>query len=553
MATIRGEANTPKKVDGGSQSKALEDPMSVPRQRLSLLSGAIIAVLVLFPVVGLGFALIDRPADPFTGAQVSLFALLGDSGVLTLLVRSVLLSVCVAVGSVTLGGWLAWVEHRTRVPKWWSLLTLLPLAMPSYLVAATLRSSLSQGGWLGGVFGIPHLTGFAVAALVLSVITAPLSQLIIGAALARSSASEEEAARILGASPSRVFRDITLPRLRPAVGFSGVIALLYAISDFGAVAVLDVPVLTWRLYLAVESSDIAKAAILGGATLLATLPLLIAARAIRGRGVAPGSANVRTPEPVELSRGARWLTRVVLSMVLGIGAIIPLVTLSLWVFDGINRGLEFASPWGALGDTLIAAAAGAIVTVALAWLPAAAQARRRKSGGLLEDSVYLTSALPGVLLALGLMLSTLRITALLPQGTYGLVLGSGLLLMLGYATRFLAEVYAPLKDGLSAIDQRQIDSAKVLGAAPLRRLRTVVIPAVTPGIAVALVIGFNAVVKELPVTLLLGGATGLKTLSFRVWDRYAESLWHDAGLSGLILVLLALVSAWATQHWRNHE
>ena len=527
--------------------------MGRPRQRLSLLSGATITLLVLFPIAGLLLALIDRPDDPFTGAQVSLVELLSDSGVGLLLLRSVALSMAVAIGSVGLGGWLAWVEYRTRVPRWWSLLTLLPLAMPSYLVAATLRSSLSQGGWLGGVLGIPHLTGFVVAVLVLSVITAPLSQLIIGAALARSSASEEEAARTLGASPSRVFRDITLPRLRPAIGFSGVIALLYAISDFGAVAVLDVPVLTWRLYLAVESTDVAKAAVLGGAILMATLPLLAAARVIRGQGVGPGSANVRPPTPVALSTGARWLTRIVLIVVLGIGAVIPLVTLGLWVIEGMRRGLTFVSPWAALGDTLVAACIGAMLTVALAWLPAAVQARKKQTGGRIEDSVYLTSALPGVLLALGLMLATLRVTALFPEGTYGIVLGSGLLLMIGYATRFLAEVYAPLKDGLAAIDQRQIDSARVLGAGPLRRMRTVVIPAVTPGIAVALVIGFNAIVKELPVTLLLGGATGLKTLSFRVWDRYAESLWHDAGLAGLILVGLALASAWATHHWRRHE
>ena len=527
--------------------------MGRPHQRLSLLSGATITLLVLFPVAGLFFALVDRPSDPFTGEQVGLLSLLRDSGVGMLLVRYVALSICVAAGSVGLGGWLAWVEHRTRVPRWWSLLTLLPLAMPSYLVAATLRSSLSKGGWLGGALGTPHVTGFVVAVLVLSVITAPLSQLIIGAALARSSASEEEAARTLGASPQQVFRDITLPHLRPAIGFSGVIALLYAISDFGAVAVLDVPVLTWRLYLAVESTDIAKAAVLGAATLLATLPLLLAARTIRGRGVAPGSANVRPPVPAELSSSARWLTRGVLAVVLGVGGLIPLVTLSLWVIDGLSRGLSFASPWSALGDTLMAAIIGAVLTVVLAWLPAAVQARRDRAGGLLEDSVYLTSALPGVLLALGLMLATLRLTALFPEGTYGLVIGSGLLLFLGYATRFLAEVYAPLKDGLTALDQRQIDSAKVLGASSLKRMRTVVIPAVTPGITVALVIGFNAIVKELPVTLLLGGATGLKTLSFRVWDRYAESLWHDAGLSGLILVSLALMSAWATQHWRTHE
>jgi len=80
----------------------------------------------------------------------------------------------------------------------------------------------------------------------------------------------------------------------------------------------------------------------------------------------------------------------------------------------------------------------------------------------------------------------------------------------------------------------------------------VVLPAVSPGLAVAAMIGFNAIVKELPVTLLLGGATGIKTLSFRVWDRYSESLWHDAGVAGLLLVALALTSAVFTHRWRRN-
>ena len=82
--------------------------------------------------------------------------------------------------------------------------------------------------------------------------------------------------------------------------------------------------------------------------------------------------------------------------------------------------------------------------------------------------------------------------------------------------------------------------------------RTVLLPSVAPGVVVAGLIGFNAIVKELPVTLLLGGATGLKTLSFRVWDRYNEALWHDAGLAGLWLVALALTSAVLTIRWRKN-
>ena len=90
-----------------------------------------LAVLVLFPIWGLATAIVDRPADPLTGLTPALSDLMAGAQVWTLLGRSIMLSVCVAIGSVLCGGWLAWIEHRTIVPRWWSLLTLLPLAMPS--------------------------------------------------------------------------------------------------------------------------------------------------------------------------------------------------------------------------------------------------------------------------------------------------------------------------------------------------------------------------------------------------------------------------------------
>ena len=70
--------------------------------------------------------------------------------------------------------------------------------------------------------------------------------------------------------------------------------------------------------------------------------------------------------------------------------------------------------------------------------------------------------------------------------------------------------------------------------------------------AAAFVLALLAVLKELPVTLLLGGAMGVQTLAFRVWDRYREALFHDAGLAGLLLVGLALVALMGTLRWRRH-
>jgi len=528
--------------------------MCVKDRLPSWLGATAIGALVLLPLMGLAFAIIDRQPDAFTGKVSTIEDLVSGAGVGVLLLRSVALAVSVSIGSVLCGGWLAWVEHRTKVPRWWALITLLPLAMPSYIVAATLRSALSPGGWIGSTLSLPHMTGFGVAVIVLTVITAPLSQLIIGAALRNTSPAEEEAARSLGASPQRVFRTVTFPRLRPAIGFSGLLALLYAISDFGAVAVLDVPVLTWRLYLAVENQDVARAAILGGATLLATLPLFLATRWLRGTQIHSGVANRRLITRKTANPTHRWITIAVLALVVGVGVLIPISTMGGWVMDGLRRDLSFVNPMGALLDTTGAALAGALLTVLLATLPAWAvvtRQRKQQGGGWLEDGVYLTSALPGVLLALGLMLAALQFAPTFGSGTYGLLLGSGTLLMIGYSTRYVAEVFAPLRVAFQGLDPRQIESARVLGASPLRRFQTVVLPSIAPGVAVAFVIGFNAIVKELPVTLLLGSATGLRTLSFRIWDRYNESLWHDAGVAGLLLVLLAFASAACTVRWRQ--
>jgi iron(III) transport system permease protein len=529
-----------------------------PNSRMPSIVGTLgISLLVLVPLLGLLNAIIDRPADPFSGETPTLEQLIHGARVWNLLLHSVLLAVVVAVGSVLAGGWMAWVEYRTHFKghRWITLLALLPMAMPSYIVAASVRSALSPGGWIGDAFGLPQMTGSIIASLVLIAVTAPLSQLIIGAALQRCSAAEEEAARSLGASPWRVFTSITMPHLRSAIGFSGLIALLYAISDFGAVAVLDMPVLTWRLYSAVEGQEVAKAAVLGAALLLATLPLFVVSRWVRGEFNAHSVANPRQVAPRPLTALPFSISILILMLTVGLGLVIPILTLGSWVAEGLSRNLEFVNPISSVVDTLFAAILGAFVTLLFAWFPAWAVAlkqRKKQRAGILEDATYVTSALPGVLLALGLMAAALQVTKHLPAGAYASLLGTGLLLMLGYSTRFVAEVFAPLRVAFLSLDPRQEESARVLGASTWKRWRKVTLPALAPGLAVAWVIGFNAIVKELPVTLLLGGATGLRTLSFRVWDRYNESLWHDAGLAGLLLVALALGSVLMTLSWRRH-
>jgi iron(III) transport system permease protein len=532
----------------------------VPRLRRFLIrwSPSLLVVgLVVLPLLGIAYGLAVPPPPIFGLEPEPLDQLIASSGVGDLLLRSLLLGGMVATTALVFGTWLAWLEQRSSYPghRVLAIAALLPLAVPSYLVAAVLRHQLSPGGLIGGPLGLPPFTGMLPAAITLSVITTPLVQLVVGAALARSSAAEEEAARTLGARGWRLFRTVWLPRLRPAWAMSLLLVALYVVSDFGAVAVLDCPVLTWRLYQAMDLMNAREAALLGIALLIATVPLVLAARLVQGsHDLARQVANPRPAPRRPLGRGWWPVSFTLNSLLVGLGVLLPLFTLSGWVWDGLRFEQSFASIAKPVRHSLAAAGCGTLVVLLLALVPAGAASRRRSRGArLIDHGVYLTGALPGILLGGGLLLAALALSRLLDsRALYPWLMGSGVLLMLGYAARFLPEAFAPLKTAVLQLDPRQTETARTLGASPLRRLRSILLPALAPGTAAAAVLVFVAILKELPVTLLLGGAMGLTPLSYRVWERYEEAFLADAGLAGLLLLGLALAAVVLSLRFRRH-
>ena len=171
--------------------------------RVLVAAGAVgVVLLTLLPLGGLLAGIVDPPPSAFGNATPTLGELLERSRALQLLATTLALAVVVTAVVLPLGTWLGWVEQRGRYPGARSLgvLGLMPLAMPSYILASTVRESFGPGGWIGASLGLPVFTGFWPAALVLALITIPYVQLLVSAALMRMSASEEEAARTLGAA-----------------------------------------------------------------------------------------------------------------------------------------------------------------------------------------------------------------------------------------------------------------------------------------------------------------------------------------------------------------
>jgi iron(III) transport system permease protein len=516
-----------------------------PAYLLSILA-IITAGITLLPLLGLFLGLINPPQNPLMSSP-SWLELWSQSDIWALLANTLVLALSVATLSVILGSYLAYLSVRARYPlhQLLGLLGLMPLAMPSYILAATLRDVLGAG----------NFSGFFPALITLVVITTPYVQLLVAASLARLSGSEEDAARTLGASKAQVFRHVILPHCRPSMAFAFLITLLYVVSEFGAVSVLNYPVLTWRLYQAVDQQQLAQATLIGSSLLALTIPMLIFSRLLHGSvPLITQLANPRKIQRFSLSNMQKISAYSAHALVLGVGVILPVIVLGTWVWQGMQLQLTFSPIMPALWDSLRIATLASLFIVLLSFAPAWFVARKPHGlGRLIEQATYMAGALPGVLLAFGLMLVALYLArALHHLSLYGFLLQSGILLVLGYTMCFLAQSYAGIKTAILRLDPRQYDTAKTLGASDTRWFIKIALPHLKPGLAAAFVLVFLAVLKELPVTLLLAGAMGLRPLSFRVFDRYQEAFLYDAGLAGLVLLLLSFTMTALILRWRSH-
>ena len=70
--------------------------------------------------------------------------------------------------------------------------------------------------------------------------------------------------------------------------------------------------------------------------------------------------------------------------------------------------------------------------------------------------------------------------------------------------------------------------------------RTITVPVSRPGIAAGFALVFLTVMKELPITLILG-PLGFSTLATSVWSAVEEAMFGAAAAPALLLILLSSV------------
>lgn len=456
---------------------------------------------------------------------------------------TLVMAALVGAGAVALGLPIGLLTARTDLPfrRAVTVLAVVPLAVPSYVLAFAVIGMLGPNGTLAallapfGVTSLPPIYGLPGAVLVLTLATYPLVVLGVRAGARRFDATLLEAARTLGDDEARAFRRVALPILLPAITGGTLLAILYALADFGSVSLLQVDSLSRAIYVQYRATfDRSLAAVLS--LILAGLALAVAVTEAWVRRRQPpvvARARQRPLPPLALGRW-RWPAFAFCAAVIALALVLPVGTLVAWLLRGLANEEPLRLVPGAIWNTLVASGAAAGVAIVLAAPIALLLVRwPGRVASAVEGAALTSYALPGIVVALAVVFLA---TGAIPFAyqTFGL-------LVVAYAVRFLPQSLNPLRDGLRSVSPSLEQSARVLGRRPVEAFWSVTLPLLRPGLVAGVALVFLTTAKELPMTLILA-PTGFGTLATQVWGAVGDGFYARAAPSALLLVGLSLLS-----------
>ncbi len=459
---------------------------------------------------------------------------------LELLWSTLILAVAVTLTAVAISIPVAWLTVRSDLPgrRFWTVVTALPLAVPTYVGAWTVIGALGPRGMVAEVLGdesIPSLYGFWGAWSVLTLFSYPYVLLTVRAAWSRLDPGLEEASRVLGRTPVHTFVRVVIPQLRPAITGGALLVALYTLSDFGAVTMLRYDTFTRAIYVQYRGAlDRGAAAVLGLMLVILTIAVLRGEQRLR-RGESVHrlhGGGARRAAPVALGR---WRAPALagLTLLVTLSLAVPLAVIGFWLV----RGMRIDEPvWpgidlvlNSLGVSLAAAAATTAAAVPVVLLARRAPGRLARTVEGLSWSGY---ALPGIVVALALVFFG---AAVVPVAYQTLAM-----LVFAYVVLFLPQAIGAVRSSVVQVTPSVEEASLLLGASRRETFRRVMLPLLRPGLTAGAGLVFLTAMKELPATLLLS-PTGFGTLSTRVWNATSEGFLGRSAGPALTLVALSSV------------
>ena len=520
---------------------------------------ALIALLVALPVLAVIASLLQ-----WNSASSNILAQMASTVLPQYAMTSIALCAVVAAGVALIGTATACAitlfDFKGRRFFEWALL--LPLAMPAYVSAYAYTDFLQFAGpaqtWIRDTVALqgrvlPEIRSTWGAALLFISTLYPYVYLLARAALTERAAHLMEAARLLGAPLTTRIQRVALPLARPAVAAGVALALMETLADFGVSSYFGIQTFTAGIYKAWLAMDDRIAAAQLAVMLLIVVAVLLkierhAQKKMRfssGKGARAGSNEAK---PVQLAGSKQWKAQLLCALPILLGFVLPVLMMlrPLLIGSGSDEPIRWAAfgLWALNSFKLAAIAATMATTLALLLAFMLRRSRDGKSSRFMQAITQITAmgyAVPGAVIVVGLLLPVGLLQAWRPEWSIGALVTTTIVgVIWAYLVRFTAVALQSIQSGYTRIPQSYDDTARMLGSSSMNLLTRVHAPLLSRSAAVAALLVFVDVMKELPATLVLRPFNH-DTLAVMAYQLAKDERLAEAALPSLALVLVGLL------------
>ena len=462
-----------------------------------------------------------------------------------------------------MGGGLAFLTEKTdfRYKKLIRFLVFLAFCVPSYIISVSWIQITARGGYLHRLLRLfaPEMAytfspySFTAVIIVLSVHLYPLVFFGASNALRNRYTVLEDAARLAGGRPWRVFQTISLPLVLPSFLSVGLLVLSRTMANFGIPAQLALPfggeVLTTRIYKAISELDIQSLSILSILLIAISYTLYYASqRWIQKRAFYTDNASPSFSGALVKLGSKAWLVNLLVLVFFAAVLIIPMITLfvsSLMKRWGLPITAEnmtinnyaivlFQNPMmkraflNSFVYGVVSAGTAACIAVLIVYLH---RFSKSKLTGFLLSVASLPLSVPNIILAVGAIFAWINP----PFKLYG----TKWILMLTYLVLFIPICIKQIQ-GLAQSVNPSIDlSAKTLGIPVWRRMTRLFVPQVFKGVTAGFIISFLIAFREIPISLLLY-SKGNETVGVLLFTIQSNS--YGLEMTSAIAVIVIFIS-----------
>lgn len=537
------------------------------RSRQKVNPAVLIATIGLVVVVGVPFAFIVLQAifpELGRGSLAAPFSrladTLGDPRLLRMTGNTLLLGLGVAALSAVIAVPLAVFRALFRVPGAliWDLLMLVPFMIPPYIATLGWVMTLQPRGYTHQLFGFdlaPFLFSVPGIVFVMTLNAFPVIYFAVSRTVEAVGSRYADVARVFGASSWRAFIRITLPLSTPGLAASLLLVFAMAIEEYGTPAALgrragfDVLVTGIDLRVSDWPIDLPGAAILSLVLVVLSFGAFLVQRWLLTRR----SYQTTNGKPQAFEKRALgvWTLPVVaaFTLVIFLATVVPLLAilataLSRTISGGLtwsNLGFSnfiniFSDGTGALRaltTSLSLGVAAALFTGILGALSAYAVVKTRMRGRqILDVLTILPNALPGIVVAVGLILAWnqpwLPVT---PYNTALILLLAYCCILLPQPVRYATAAFHQVGDNLEA-------AARVFGASPLTAFRRILLPLILPSLMASMLLVFAVATRELVASIIVA-PVGVQTISTYIWRQFEQG---SVGLGMAMAFLTILIT-----------